>query len=286
MSDRGGEPAVDAGAVPAPPIVNRELLLRRFVAGALGVAGFAPTVARYGDDNVSVWVPLLVLVGGAFAIHRQSLGAQLLGRATWWANLLLGLLLASEARGYKTMHGTWLVLACAAALLLVSTEGLAEARARDGYAPAAFTTTLTLAMMLALADTLSLVLFTVVQLEDGESQAALLALGAAAMIVSFIGLYRIKPWGMIANLVTNLVVAGVAAVDGFGLDDEVNALLMITACLQLIVATPVLIGVLRGQPLPPLVGPRWRKRLTQGGLSLVAATAALSLVMTYLWTAR
>ena len=77
---------------------------------ASGAALLATTAMRSWDLNapdcncasnlpVALWIPTLLLGASAILVWKQSLGAQVLARATWWANLLLGTLVATRPEG-------------------------------------------------------------------------------------------------------------------------------------------------------------------------------------------
>jgi hypothetical protein len=259
---------IDVDAPPPPPI-EPLLLGRRLVAGLLGVAAFAPIAMKHSNE-ATVWIPMLGLIVGAGIVHAGSFGAQLLARATWWANLLLGMLMViGESSRWESL---WLTIGCALALVVVGHHGLAESRDRRQM-PAFFATTLTLAMLFAMADTLTLILFGFLELDDGDPEGALLLICAVAMVIGFVGLYRAKMWGFIANLVTNLAVAAIALSGVAKLDDEMVALLAATAILQLLVAAPVGLVALRRQPLPALLNARQRRFAGQAAIVSMALVA-------------
>lgn len=229
-------------------MTGARLFLVRMIAGALAVGTSLPLL-EHTSNTVAVLVPPVSLLAAALVVFVPSLGAQLLARSAWWANLVLGVLLAAVGSHVERIQGTVLLVGCAGALVLLSDRGLVEAQKRSGFNPAAYTTTLMLAMVLALADTLSLLLFGLLALSKSGDNPVLLLSCAAAMIVGFVGLYNMKPWGLVSNLVLNVAIAALALTGSLGVDDEIVALFTITAALQLLVPMPMLVSVLTRRPL-------------------------------------
>jgi hypothetical protein len=247
-----------------------QLFLLRMIAGGLAVGTSLPLL-EHATDTVAVVVPPFSLLAGAILIHASSLGAQLVARSAWWANLVLGVLLTAVGSHTERIQGTVLLIGCAGALVLLSDRGLGEARKHTGFNPAAFTTTLTLTMVLALADTMTLVLFGLLSLSQSEGNPILLLSCAAAMTAGFVGLYHMKAWGLLSNLVLNVLIALLAISGSLGVEREVVALFVITAALQLVVPVPMLVSVIAKRPLwhlPPAV--------KRAALNVVVALMTLS----------
>jgi len=250
----------------------------RWRALAAGVAGLgattvlAATVLTHGSPTVAVYLPLVALVSAAVLAHVRRLGAQLLARAVWWANLVFGAFLCATSSGTEREIGVCLALGCGAALIIIGNTGLAEASARDDYSPVAFQTTLTLAMLLSLADTQTLVLFGLLMFKGSDKLPTIITLFVCAgvMIVAFVGLYLIRTWGVIATVVANVLIAALALSGVLDLRDSLVALLVTTAVVQLIVPMPMFVAMARKKPLP------WRpsQRTTR-----LAATTAVALLM-------
>jgi len=241
---------------------------RRLVSG-LGGVGAAVFLLLKSDGE-----PL-----AAVLIHHGALGAQLLARAIWWANLVLGEFLALSSSSSEQEAGSLMVLGCGIAVIAVDRQGLAEATKRDGYNPVAFRGTLILAMIFALADTQSLLLFVLVSLKNqsGTADANFLTGCAIAMVVAFVGLYRLAWWGIVGNIAANVAVAVLALGGGLGLPPAIVAMLVTTAVLQLVVPIPMLVSILRRKPLPVRLAPSHRATITVvvvTALILLAAYAA------------
>jgi hypothetical protein len=163
-------------------------------------------------------------------------------------------------------------------LLIVGERGLAEAKQAAAYQPAQFIGTLTLAMLLSLADTMTLLLFAAIHLEDGKPEALLLVACAAGLVGSFIGLYRLRAWGLVANVITNVVIAFLALVDAFDLPDGAPAMIVATAALQLVVPFPIVYSIVRGRPLELKIGARTRRIV---GYATIVTTALVAVVASW-----
>jgi hypothetical protein len=78
-------------------------------------------------------------------------------------------------------------------------------------------------------------------------------------LVSAIGLYRLRMWGLVLGVLAN---AGIAILFGARLIDiyELRIVFVATALAQLLVAVPVLVGVVVRRPLEP---PAWLERASR-----------------------
>lgn len=131
--------------------------------------------------------------------------------------------------------------------------------------------------MSALADTQSPLLFGLMAIEAfvGKYASAWLLLScAAAMIVAFVGLYRLKVWGLIPNVVANVVIAVLAMGHVLGIPPLLRILFVSTAVLQLIVPIPTLFTVHTQLPFPLRLGPHKRRIAS---LEVVSVLMMLSL---------
>jgi hypothetical protein len=250
-------------------------LWRRLLVGLAGIAGgLTFIIALHRNSNGELLIPLVALVVAACVIHLPSLGPQLLARAVWWANLGLGAIVC--VIGGSTARPPSLVLAvlCAFALLAVGKEGLGEAGEREGYAPAAFRSSLLLLMVLALADAQTFLLFAVLAISEHDQIPTTLILAPAvvAYSVGFVGLYRLAPWGAILNALTSVIVFGVALASPRGLDSAVRNIMLLLTGVHALAATPLLLSLFTGLRLPH-ASPRLRARLAAGiVLSIVAVS--------------
>ncbi len=230
-------------------------------AGAL-VASVA--IGSFIVDAGPLLLPTLALAGAGILIHVRSFGAQLLARAVWWANLVLAVFLAGSGGRSEREVGAALALGCGIGLLAAGHKGLAEASERQGYAPVRFKATLLLAMILALADTQTLLLFGILKLHKWHSHLSstmLLLSSALAMIVAFVGLYRLRTWGLVTNVAANLAIAAAAWMGALHMPNPVCTMLIATAGLQLIVPIPMVLMMVRKQPLPFQPSAQLRSRI-------------------------
>ena len=210
---------------------------------ALLATGLMVKVAEDGS-----FVPLPALLPGIAVLlfHGRTLPAQMIARAAIWSAVILGMLFAHLER--PPHHASAMVVSGALALLVA---GRAAASAGPGaFQPVAYQKTLSLSLVLALADTLTLWMWTAFALLGGARTADTLGFFACAMItlVSVIGLYRLRLWGLALGVLANI---GIAIV--FGADlirvHELKLVFIATALAQLLVALPVLVGVIRRRPM-------------------------------------
>jgi hypothetical protein len=140
--------------------------------GRLGLATasalFAAAQWRMWGSSLpsALWIPAGLLVLSALLLHHGHVGSQLVVRSVWWANLVLGTLLALAGNGTELKVGVLLAMSTGAALLTVGRLGLDES-VGTAFRPVAFRTTLTLGMVMAVADAQALGLFAALKLEPG-----------------------------------------------------------------------------------------------------------------------
>src|SRR5690349_8871986 len=68
----------------------------RRILASLGAIGAAICMRSWGNHlPAALWLPAGLLGASAILVHRRQVGAQLLARAVWWSNLLLGTLIAT-----------------------------------------------------------------------------------------------------------------------------------------------------------------------------------------------
>ena len=114
-------------------------------------------------------------------------------------------------------------------------------------------------MTLALADAQTLLFFGILSSNDGDyGRAAVIQVGVAAIFfVGFVGLYRLRLWGALLNLVTAIVFGLIVLTRVVRFNHEISLLLMAVCVTQVLAAAPMMIGLARGKPLhaaPPLFG--------------------------------
>jgi hypothetical protein len=246
---------------------------RAIVASLSAVAGALVFRLTVGTDEKTIYIPITALVVGAIVIHLRPLGAQLLGRALFWSNLVLGALICFLDKGPRDRSSSLaLLFGAGVALLLAERRALAEASASRGERPAAFAGTIELLMVLALADAQTCVLFAAI---DRDAATPLFLAAAAALLVGFVGLYRLALWGVIVTMSTATVLA--AALLGGMLRDmrDVAVPLTIVFAAQLLAPLPMIASIVTKRPLPA-PSPRVRSALASGfvGLLMLASVVA------------
>jgi len=225
-----------------------------FRTGAASVFALVAAVAMQSwngfdhDLPAALWIPTLLLAASAALVHSRHLGAQVLARAAWWSNAILGGLIAGT--GGSSERATALILAgtCAAALALAGRSGLTDSGRASAFRPVAFRATLLVAMVMALADTQSLLLFGSLSAVDhgGHASEAALMLGSAfVMVVAIVGLFRLRVWGLALNVVANIAIAALAAAGCYELPNPLVYALVCTAVLQLLLPAPMIAAMVR-----------------------------------------
>lgn len=224
------------------------------LAGALGFVGLLRS------PSLALAIPIGLLVAAAGLVWRESLPSQLLVRAVLWSNLLLGVLLSVDGNGHEQTLGGLLALSTGAGLLVLGRSGLAAPS--PVFSPAAFRGSLILALVMALADAQPLALFGVFQLgKSNPAEAAPLLACAALMVVAIVGLARLRVWGLVLNLVANLLIAGLALGGALKVPQLLAWTLATTALIQLLLPLPMIVTIARGRPPAPIRHPRLRAAL-------------------------
>jgi len=224
-----------------------------------------PRGAEWALGGIFVALPL---VAGA-AVWWERLGAQLLTRGIWWSFLLLGGLIAVTNGPSRHHEAVLLTTSAAAALLVAGSTGLGPGRGR--FKPVAFRGTLLLALVLAIADTCSFVWVGTVNLIDGWRVGVLLLV--PAMIAGVIGLLRLRTWGLIVSLLSNVAVVVLSSTRLIHLPDAFRALFIGTAALQLLVPAPMLVSIALGRrPAPE----GWQRTKRVVSTAVIVGVVALS----------
>jgi hypothetical protein len=205
----------------------------------------------------------------AGAIWTRPMWAQLLARGFWWSFLLFGAFMTVTSGGSdRTLGAEWAV-AGAAALLAAGRLGLDAVDGR--FRPVAFRGTLVLALVLAMAD---LLLFLWVGILDAAGGHGGLLLLLPPMAAGVIGLLRLRTWGLLVGIATNLLIVTLMATELLHVPHwSVRVLIVSSAVAQLIVPLPMLVTIAtRRAPGPD----RWRRARTIGATCVILALAGVS----------
>jgi hypothetical protein len=251
--------------------------IRRLLASLASVLGggiLFHEVARgtsHGAEQLFADSLVAIPVIAALLIWARPIAAQLLARATWWSLLLVGGLLAvaTDDRDLRTL-GAYIAMCNAGALLAVGGLGLGEGQGR--FVPVAFRGTLIVSLVLAIADTGSFLWFGLGNaIFEGHLSIIVLV---PLMIAGVIGLLRLRTWGLLVSLSTNLLITILAATDVLDLPGPMRTLFITTAIVQLIVPIPMLVALVRGRAPDPQ---RWSRLKTVVPMAIVAAIAGISI---------
>src|ERR1700733_13180469 len=228
----------------------------------------------YDDDTTRISERLFadsviaVPVVAAALIWSGRLVAQLLARGTWWSLLLVGGLMALIADREGRHLGAYIAMCNAAALLVVGSSSL-DSRGR--FAPIAFRGTLLVALVLAIADTGAFLWFgTGSMMFEGRYSCLLLV---PLMVTGVIGLLRLRTWGLMVSLFTNLLIAILAISGVLFLPGPLRGLFVGTAVLQMLVPIPMVIAIVRGRTPSP---DAWRRTKIVAPAIMIAGVAAFS----------
>lgn len=263
LTDRSRRVATVATVIAALGFVA--LVLRPGVAYRPGMAvEWVWTIATsFGELHFPPLLPAAVLVWSLRRISTPRLGAQLVCRAVWWSNLVVGVLVALNYGnlGQKAL-GAVIAIACAVALLATKERGLDIREPDHPFAPVRFRGHLLLALVMAAADALTLAFSALLQLRVGAegwnllgtvSYAGPTLLAAAVMAVAVWGVYRLRTWALFLNLVANIAIAYFAMEGTLNLSPSVSVTLATTAAIQSFIPVPILAVALgdrnAGQPL-------------------------------------
>jgi hypothetical protein len=224
-------------------------IVRRALAACASL-GAAASFQLIGSTPWALWLPTALLGACAIVQLHRHVGSQLLVRAVWWSNLLLGTLLAVSGGSTEREVGALVALGTGAALLAVGRRGLEETGA-GAFTPIAYRGSLMGIMVMALADAQSLLLFGTLQLTENKSWqahgvATLPLWLAAALVVAMAGTYRLKLWGLALNLIVNVAIAGAALVGALDLPRPLVVAYLGTSLLQILLAAPLVVALFRG----------------------------------------
>lgn len=139
------------------------------------------------------------------------------------------------------------------------------------FQPNALRGVLTLALILAIGDSATLLVVSLAAWDGGSSDAIWFACCTALMLVGVFGLYRLKTWGLIVNLISNLAIAWLTGTNALDVG-PFKLVFITTALLQILVSLPVWISIVRKRPLRV---PSWARNrgLWMSNLALVGVMA-------------
>lgn len=219
-----------------------------------------------------VGLPTVALLVSLVLLSSRTAGAQMLLRALLWSTAMLGALANISEPHLVPVTALAANLACGGALLVLRAHGLEPERYRGSFAPIAHHGVLTLMMILAVADAQTLVSWSLgAKLRDLAP-----GLCGLAMIAGIVGLYRLRLWGLLCNLVLSIAVAALALGGALEVPPVVVAMLCTSAALQLVLAAIVLRSVRRGAPAEL---PRWARvgrYLVWGAIGAVMVTGIVT----------
>jgi hypothetical protein len=258
-------------------------LARRIIAtlGALGAA----VCMRSWDNHlpVALWLPTGLLALSGLLLWRRSVGGQLLARAVWWSNLILGTLIATSGGSSERGLAALLALCTGGALIAVGRADLDATTPSGTFLPLAFRGTLICMLVMAMADAQSLLLFGAIEVTEHHhcvpealSREALPLMLAVPLLVSVIGLYRLRLWGLLLNLAASLSLALASLTEVLDLPRPLRVAYVVTAGAQWIVSLPLLLALIRRRA--PAERPSLQKRGYAATVLLIGAMVTLSMV--------
>jgi hypothetical protein len=267
-------------------------LARRIIAmlGALGAA----VCMRSWDHQLpaALWLPTGLLALSGLLLWRRSVGGQLLARAVWWSNLILGTLIATTGSSSERGIAALLALCTGGALIAVGRADLDETTPSGTFLPLAFRGTLICMLVMAMADAQSLLLFGALEVTEPRqhylahtlSREALPLVLALPLLLSVIGLYRLRLWGLLLNLAASLTLALASLTEVLELPRPLRIAYVVTATAQWLVSLPLLLALIRHRA--PAERPSLEQRGYAATVLLVGAMVTLSLVCSFVMHAR
>ncbi len=217
------------------------------------IANLVHTQEWYTNVPVVLWLmAAAILVSGGVALSKR-LSLQLLARSVWWQALLYSSIsfLAMLHFPGEGFDGGWpLLLMIGGSVLALASAGRTGLHTDSGiFSPNGFRNLLMVSIVLAMADTQALLFYSGMHIEAGFHHAPMCAAltsaagylaCAAVMIVSLVGLYRMKLWGLALTIVANVGIATLALTGVLGLPDLLANTLAATAALQLLIPMPLI----------------------------------------------
>ena len=231
--------------------------MRRLAAGGASIA-FGSLFLRAGwSSNHVDWSEalLLTIVAAAAAIAAglvwsRRLPAQLLARACWWCFLLVSEMGAILSGAREHPNPAFGVLFSGLALLAIGRYGLEQES--GAFKPVAFRGTLQLSLVLAMADTASLAICGLVNILIAPEMgyATRLFPLAAFTGLGVVGLLRLRTWGLLVALTSNVLVGVLALTRRLPVPAPLQYLFLATTLLQVIVPIPMLVRLILRRPPP------------------------------------
>jgi hypothetical protein len=239
-----------------PAATPREHKVRagRLALATLGSLAAAVAMRCFtGTLPLALWIPSALLVAAAALLYHGQVGSQLIVRSVWWANLLLGFLISISGGSGERGPALVLALGCGSALLSMGRLGLEDDGA-SAFRPVAFRTTLTLGMIMAVADAQGLTLFGAISLGEGSRSLphSVLLLGSAAWLgLAIVGLYRLRVWGLLLAALGAGIVGVLAATGSYGIHGVLAAAITVTSTVQVLLPIPIVIAIARRRAPAP-----------------------------------
>lgn len=235
------------------------------VMGGAGLVGVG--LVTLGIKTLPLAMMLVGLLASAGLIWSKHLGPQLLARAAWWAALVFGslglvLLMIFSGQGsiapeHRVTRTLWQEIARLAPMASVALGGLVallgagrlglEAKSK-WFDPRQGRGALMASLILGVSDASTLaVMGTLLALNGKYAQAWGPGLAAAVMFGALWGLYRLRVWGLVAVMIANIAIAGLAVSGALGSSlFWASPLFMLTAVLQLLLPQRLLRLIRRG----------------------------------------
>lgn len=251
----------------------------------------AGSFVKYGmvQLQVAALLPASVLFLALRWAKEEKLGPQLLCRAAWWSSLVVGVLASlNYSETFDKSVGAWIAISCAVALRSVGETGLDVREPDHPFAPVRFRGHLLLALVMAAADALTLGFSALMQLRVGSMGWTLMGtatyagptvLAAVVMAVAVWGVYHLRTWALLLNLVANIAIAYFAMEGTLNLSPSVSLSLATTAAIQSFIPVPILAVALgdRNAGKPLLAGVRqWLMTIAVYGLAAFSIIAVPS----------
>jgi len=232
-------------------------LLSLAILGFLGMALIEQLVMQpymRSGRSFAVVVPIATLLLAMVWLRRQDLAKQMMVRALSWSTLVIGTIISVFGLTEYCMVGPFIALGSGLALLLMGGRGLGVTS--RSFQPIAYRNHLLLALVMATADAGTLLFGAAMQIgifvQRGTIEYLFMGiptlLCGLVMAVAVWGIYRLRTWALVLNILANLGIAYVALSGYLGLTIPVAAALAATATMQLILPVPIL-AVALGDPL-------------------------------------
>lgn len=183
--------------------------------------------------------------------RRPELVWQVASRAIWWQGLVLGLIilgaLVSDSMINEDLWPAALMLITGGAMAIGAAGRIGMDSASERFVPVAFRSSLIASLVMAMADTIALLFYAGITIEDRSYirlehwvSAGEFAGVALVMSVAIYGLYRLKLWGLGLNIVANIVIAACALGGVFEVPNFFAYGLTATAAAQLLIPLPLI----------------------------------------------